>query len=256
MATLVQPAQPVTLYVNKHCPYSHRVWWALEHCKADYQRFIIDPSNRPAWYRREVTSSGKVPIIAYGGPVVPADEPSDDSVKIPESAVLLEFVADLFPESNLMPKDPVQRAKVKLFMHTAATSYIPQYLSFLMRDGPLDEVLFGLQMLQEQLPIEGRGEWLLGDQLSIGDIAVAPFLPRMELAFGNDLGAYAPGEGTEAFNYLRNDPGMKRYRQYVDAINANEGFQKSFDIEHVKKFFTAKLNYLREARRATQGLGL
>lgn len=129
-----------------------------------------------------------------------------------------------------MPKDPVQRAKVKLFMHTAATSYIPQYLSFLMRDGPLDEVLFGLQMLQEQLPIEGRGEWLLGDQLSIGDIAVAPFLPRMELAFGNDLGAYAPGEGTEAFNYLRNDPGMKRYRQYVDAINANEGFQKSFDI--------------------------
>lgn len=135
-----------------------------------------------------------------------------------------------------MPKDPVQRAKVKLFMHTAATAYIPQYLSFLMRDGPLDEVLFGLQMLQEQLPIEGRGQWLLGDDISIGDIAVAPFFPRMELAFGNDLGAYSPGEGTDAYNVLRNDPGFKRYRQYVDAINANEGFQKSFDIVSTRSF--------------------
>jgi glutathione S-transferase len=254
MSTSAAPSKALTLYVNKHCPYSHRIWWALEHCKADYQRYIIDPANRPPWYRTQVISTGKVPVIAYGGPVTPPDKYNDESVKIPESGVLLEFVADIFPESNLMPKDPVRRAKARLFMDTVANRYIPQYLNFLMRDGPLDDVLIGIELLQEQLPIEGRGEWVLGDEISIADLSVAPFFPRMELAFGNDLGAYFEGEGRAAYDILRNDVRYKRYRQYVDAINANEAFQRSFDIEHIKTFFTARLNALRASRKAALGL--
>lgn len=247
-ASTAAMSTPLTLYINKHCPYSQRVWWALEEVKADYKKFIIDPSNRPSWYQSEVISTGKVPVIAYGGPSVEPEQPSPESIKIPESSILLEFVADLFPDSPLMPKDPILKAKARLFMDTAATRFIPQYLNFLMRGAPPQEMFFGLQALQDMMPEDST--WILGDQLSIADLAIAPFFPRMELAFSNDLGAYNPGEGKKAYEILSQYPGFERYRKYVEAIKAREEFQKTFDQDHVAKFFTARLNALRAARMA------
>jgi glutathione S-transferase len=126
-----------------------------------------------------------------------------------------------------MPKDPADKAKARLFIHTAATHYIPQYLDFLMRAGPMDTMFKGIQMLQDMLPEDG--EWLLGKDLSIADLAVAPFFPRMELAFSNDLGAYDPGEGKKAYEILSQYPGLERYRRYVKSIKEREQFQRTFD---------------------------
>lgn len=50
-----------------------------------------------------------MPVIAVG------KKGDADQVNIPESGVLLELVADLFPESGLNPSDPVQRAEARYF---------------------------------------------------------------------------------------------------------------------------------------------
>ena len=57
----------------------------------------------------------QIPAITYGGPKGKPDEPSPESFKLRESLVILEFLADLFPEAGLLPTDPVLRAKARLF---------------------------------------------------------------------------------------------------------------------------------------------
>ncbi|KAG6880625.1 hypothetical protein C0995_005370, partial [Termitomyces sp. Mi166 len=104
-------ASQLTLYTAKTCPYAHRVELALEESGLQYTSFEIDLQNKPEWYAPRVNPVSKVPAITYGGPIVPPDNPSPESTKLAESLVLLEFIADLSKPGNLLPTDPVLRAK-------------------------------------------------------------------------------------------------------------------------------------------------
>lgn len=66
---------------------------------------------------------GKVPTLTYGGPSVNPEDPSPLSAKITESNVILEFLADLYPDSGLLLKDPVLPAKVRFFVD-ATTKHV------------------------------------------------------------------------------------------------------------------------------------
>ena len=81
------------------------------------------------------------------------DKPAPDSIKIAESLVLLEFVADLFPDSGLLPKDPVERAKVRLFIDTFAVKYGPHTMPYLNNKGEETKngILAAFEALQSQL---------------------------------------------------------------------------------------------------------
>ena len=57
-----------------------------------------------------------MPAVTYGGPDVPPDQPSSESAKIAESLVLIQFFADLAPESDLLPQDALGKAKVRFFL--------------------------------------------------------------------------------------------------------------------------------------------
>ncbi len=46
---------------------------------------------------------------------------------------MLEFIADLYPESNLLPKDPVLRAKARFFIDAFSTKVSPFYMGFVAR---------------------------------------------------------------------------------------------------------------------------
>ena len=89
-----------------------------------------------------------MPAIAYGGPQVPPDQPSPDSTKIAESLVLVEFVGDLFPESGILPKDPVKRAQARFFIEGISSKFIPAWYAFSIRNGSLDDFYGALEYLQ------------------------------------------------------------------------------------------------------------
>jgi hypothetical protein len=59
----------------------------LAQAHATYQRCEMDImfTERPEWYMSSVNPTGQVPVIAYGGPAVPPDQPSSESVKLRES---------------------------------------------------------------------------------------------------------------------------------------------------------------------------
>lgn len=157
------------------------------------------------------------------------DHPSEDSEKIAESLVLIEFVADLYPDSPLLPKDPVLRAKARFFIDVVSTKFVPAYVGSLARGLPFEGVFAGIEAIQSLLPPEGQGKYAVGDDFTVADAAVTPFFARMEVSFGNDIGTYPEGEGKKAYELLQSDPKYARFRQYFSDLKARDSFKKTFD---------------------------
>jgi len=118
---------------------------ALREAQASYTPFQIDLKDKPEWYAPRVNPASKVPALTYGGPHTPPSVPSSASQKITVSLVLLVFVADLFPHSSLLPKDPVQRAKARFFIDAVVNKYVPNYIGAVARGEPTNIILKGVR---------------------------------------------------------------------------------------------------------------
>src|SRR6185437_7046307 len=93
-------ARRMKLYDAARCPYCARVRMALVHKSIDYEPVEIDLGNRPGWLY-ELNASGKVPVL-------------DDGFVLAESAVIMEYLEERYPEHPLLPDDPAERAGVRL----------------------------------------------------------------------------------------------------------------------------------------------
>ncbi|KAJ7107336.1 glutathione S-transferase [Mycena epipterygia] len=248
-------AAQITLYTAKICPFAHRAELALEEAKVSYNRFEIDLNNKPEWYAPKVNPASKVPAIAYGGPQVSPDLPSPDSVKIAESLILVEFVADLYPEATLLPNDPVLRAKARFFIDTVSTKFLPAYMGPLARGQSFEPLWDALDVVQDLLPVDKP--YVLGDDYTAADIAITPFLARLEVALRNDIGAYKEGEGAKAAEYFFSGERFKRLVKYYETIKARESFKATFDearafifFEYITENYRVRFGALREQVQA------
>ena len=118
-----------------------------------------------------------MPAVTYGGPDVPPDQPSSESAKIAESLVLIQFFADLAPESDLLPQDALGKAKVRFFLD-AFNKIQPNLGKWANGSGSYDAFFEALDAIQDQLPPVEKGKYIFGDKFTLADIAVAPFLGR------------------------------------------------------------------------------
>lgn len=167
-----------------------------------------------------------MPTIAYGGPDVPPDQPSPESTKLNESLVLVELLADLYPDTGILPKDPVLRAKVRLFIDAVSVKFSPANFSVVHNGGDPELLVQALEHLQSLLPPQG---FALGD-FSAADIAIAPFVARVELNLENDLGGYpeGKGEGQRILDLIRS-PKLARWQEYSKAILSHPAVASTFD---------------------------
>lgn len=166
----------------------------------------------------------QVPVLAYGGPKTPLDDPPSETVKIAESLVLIEFVNDL-SGGKLLPEDPVLRAKARLFIDTVSPKVISAFFGPCLRGDDPKVAVQAIELLQSLLP-EGDG-YAVGDW-SIADAAVVTLLARIELALENDYGAYDEGAGKKAWDEVMNDASFERFRRYYAIAKARKSFQDSF----------------------------
>jgi len=140
--------------------------------------------------------------------------------------VLLEFVADLYPNSSLLPEDPVQRAKARSFIDTVTNKFVPNFAGAVFRGEPADIILKGVEAIQELLPAEG---FAIGQDYTIADASIAPFVARVRLVLKNDFGAFKEGEGKKAFISLDEDPKYERFRKYFQDLTDRPSFKATFD---------------------------
>ncbi|OSD02580.1 glutathione transferase omega class [Trametes coccinea BRFM310] len=186
----------------------------------------IDLLNKEEWYQKKVNpAGGKVPLLVFGGPKLhPADAPSADAVKITESLVILEFLADILPTAHLLPEDPVLRARARFFNATVDTKLLKAFMGFRFFGGSLESLLVVLEEFQAMLPPTGFvvGEW------SIADAAFSPILVRLVFLLSTGLGNFAREtgrEGVEAFE----SPRFARLRQYYGDVIARPSMATTWD---------------------------
>lgn len=156
---------------------------------------------------------------------MPADQPSSESVKLTESGVLLEFLADIYPSAKLLPTDPVQRAKARFFIEKVNTAVIKSWIGFQKGQGTKEEFFAGLEATQNLLPETGFavGEW------SIADVAVAPQFGRVEVALREDLGPWEEGVGPDMYKVVFEGTRFARWVRYWRDIEARESWKKTWD---------------------------
>ena len=171
-----------------------------------------------------------MPAIAYGGPTLPPDQPSPQSTKLAESLILVELIADLFPSSNLLPTDPVLRARARFFIDGVSTKLVPAYVSLMLKDGDPEQLLLALEHIQSLLPTEAQGDWALGEAFSAADISIVPFLARIKLCLENDQGGFpgGKGEGARILAMLR-EPKLARFNKYWAHLEARPSFVATWD---------------------------
>ncbi|KAI0824929.1 glutathione S-transferase C-terminal-like protein [Trametes gibbosa] len=232
----------IVLYTAKICPFAQRAEIALLEAQAPHVQYQIDLQNKPEWYAPKVNPASKVPAIAYGGPDVPADEPSPDSVKLAESLILVEFVADLYPQSGLLPTDPVKRAQARFFIEVVSTKFIPSWHAFTQGKSPVEDLYKAVEQLQGLLPADG---FAIGTY-SIADVAITPFLGRARVTLKNDLGAYPVGEGPKVLDTLTSESGTyPRFAKYYNALLARESFKATFDEAYITERYKVRFGNLR-----------
>src|SRR5581483_2378746 len=104
----------ITLYDADRCPYCARVRIVLAEKGLGYETVAIDLSDRPAWLY-EKNPLGKVPVL------------EEDTLCLPESTVIMEYLEERYPEPPLLPDDPAERALVRLqverFDHNLGDAY-------------------------------------------------------------------------------------------------------------------------------------
>ncbi|KAF9226200.1 glutathione S-transferase [Gyrodon lividus] len=223
----------LTLYGFKASPFSEKIELALKEGNIPHKFFSVDLFDKPAFFAAEVNPVGKVPVITYGGPDVSPEHPSPLSTKLAESDVILDFLADAYPEANLLPADPIQRAKVRFFINAVTTKLNSPYFAWVRNSEPQAEENFlkAIEFVQDLLPEPAK--FAVGDSYTIADACVTPYFHRLLINIESDIGKFPAGGGPR-FGELLNAPKYAKFMAYLRAMLDRPIAKEVFDAETVK----------------------
>ena len=102
------------------CPFVQRSWSVLEEKKIPYQYIEVNPYNKPQSLL-SLNPRGLVPTLQY------------DNKPLFESTVICEFLEEAYPDHtpHLLPKDPYQRARTRIWTDFCTSRIIPSFHRFL-----------------------------------------------------------------------------------------------------------------------------
>ena len=155
-----------------HAPGSRstRVLWALEEIGAPYEITVITRDDRTSDSYRRRHPLGRVPVLEL-----------DDGNHVFESAAILLHLADLYPDSQLLPSTgTVARAHTYQWTLFAMTELEKQIFNWLFakRRGEDEtehatELAPRIQALNQQLTDR---PWITGDTFTVADILIATMI--------------------------------------------------------------------------------
>ena len=164
----------LTLYDAARCPYCARVRIVLVEKRVEVDVVEIDLAHRPAWLY-EMNPSGKVPVL------------EEDGRPLPESAVIMEFLEERYPEPPLLPADPADRAFARLQVFRDDELTDPYYAFRRGEDGAREQLDAALARLDGAL---AERAYLGGADFGLADIAYVPWLLRAREVLEVDLGPF------------------------------------------------------------------
>jgi glutathione S-transferase len=145
-------------------------------------------------------------------------------------SIIVEFIADLNPNSGILPSDAVQRAKARFFVDQVNHHIVEKYAAHVARGAPAAALVTGAEAIQALLPLNKK--FALGDKLTIADIALIPFLIRGEVLFSFD----DPENVWRGFQSEK----LSRFWQYFQDLKAHPAVQSTFDEDVLRSFYAKR----------------
>ena len=161
----------ITLYDADRCPYCARVRIVLSEKSLGHETVVVDLDDRPAWIY-EKNPLGKVPVL------------EEDALVLPESAVIMEYLEERYPEPALWPADPAERAAGRLLVERFDSLSRPYYA---LRRGEEDARARLDDQLSELDALLAGQPFLTGRQFGLADAAYLPWILRAESSLGVEL---------------------------------------------------------------------
>jgi glutathione S-transferase len=155
-----------------------------------------------------INPKGLVPAVTYKGRA------------LYESLVLSEFFDDAFPSSGtqLLPSDPIERAYARIWIDYVCKAYMPAYYRLMTaqtkeeQDKARKEVVESLKPFADEI----KGPFFLGDQFSLVDVVIAPWISRDYVL-------------REHRGYDRKDVGPK-FEQYAELVENRPSILKTASV--------------------------
>lgn len=159
----------MTLYSTATCPFSHRCRIVLHEKDMDFQVIDVDPHNIPEDLA-VISPYGRVPILI------------ERDLVLYESNIINEYIDDRFPHPQLMPAEPVLRARARLLLHRFEQELFCHIEAVEQNDQKIaDKVRVAIaDSLTMIAPIFDKQKYMLGDEYSMLDVAIAPLLWRLD----------------------------------------------------------------------------
>ncbi|MCB5190291.1 glutathione S-transferase N-terminal domain-containing protein [Methylobacillus arboreus] len=158
----------MTLYSGTTCPYSHRCRIVLFEKGMDFQVIDVDMANKPEDLA-VINPHNTVPVLV------------ERDLVLEQANIINEYIDERFPHPQLMPADPVMRARARLFLH----NFEDQLFSHIddIESGNAKAADKARATIRDNLtqivPLFSRQEYILGDEFSMLDVAIAPLLWRL-----------------------------------------------------------------------------
>lgn len=163
----------VEIISSATCPFAQRIRIAMIEKGIDFELTAIDLNDKPDWFL-EISPYGKVPVLRH------------DGAAIFESAVINEYLEEVFPDRPLMPRDPIRRAQARIWIDFANVRFTPHlYKLMLAQDADAQAIQAErltnamLMMEHEGLGKLGDGSYWMGDDISLVDLTFLPHMQRV-----------------------------------------------------------------------------
>lgn len=120
---------PLKLYGGWFCPFVQRSWITLREKKIPHQYVEINPYKKEAAFVA-MNPRGLVPTLA-----VPVKGEGQDRRPLFESNIICEYLDDAYSDKavygpQLLPSDPYERARCRLWIDHISTRIIPAFYNF------------------------------------------------------------------------------------------------------------------------------
>jgi len=163
----------ITLFSARACPFAHRTRLVLAEKRLDFELVEIDLQDKPAWFNT-VSNYGKVPALQHG------------QVRVVESAIVNEYLEEVFREPALLPKDPGERATARIWIDYANTRFVPAWGSLLRGQTDAERSSARISLLESLEYIETQGlqktssdgPFWFGANPSLVDLSFYPWFER------------------------------------------------------------------------------
>lgn len=168
----------MNLYSGTTCPFSHRCRIVLYEKGMDFQVIDVDLFNKPEDIA-VINPYNRVPVLV------------ERDLILYEPNIINEYIDERFPHPQLMPADPIMRAKARQLLSGMEREIFAHIDALEKSTKTADKAR---QIIRERLielaPIFTKQKHMLGDEFSMLDVAIAPLLWRLD-HYEIDLGKQA-----------------------------------------------------------------